>query len=79
MTDHEAVGRVLGVDQSRPIRNEPESECKPADVMDELFARHGKDFRKTIHDPQIAAEADPELIRKRSESFNQFVQAVVDL
>jgi pimeloyl-ACP methyl ester carboxylesterase len=34
-------------------------------VLDDLFARHGKDFRKTVHDPQIAAQAEPELIARR--------------
>jgi hypothetical protein len=74
--DSKALGQVLG----RQVRIEGNLEevCKPAELLRDIFAQHGKSFQKTRHDPQIARHADPGEIAKRSPSFRRFCQVVKD-
>jgi hypothetical protein len=74
--DSKALERVLGR-QARIERN-LEEECKPAELLENIFARHGKNFQKTVHDPQIAEHVRPEEIAKHSPSFRRFCQLVKD-
>jgi hypothetical protein len=74
--DSEALGQVLG----RQVRVEGNLEevCKPAELLRDIFAQHGKSFQKTRHDPRIARHADPEEIARHSSSFRRFCQLVKD-
>lgn len=74
--DSKALERVLGT-QVR-VERSLEEVCKPAELLRDIFAQHGKSFQKTRHDPQIARYADPEEIAQRSPSFRQFCQMVKD-
>jgi hypothetical protein len=74
--DSKALEQVLG----RQVRVEGNLEevCKPAELLRDTFAQHGKSFQKTRHDPQIACHADPEEIARHSSSFRRFCQLVKD-
>jgi hypothetical protein len=74
--DSKALGQVLG----RQVRvgGNLEEVCKPAELLRDIFAQHGKSFQKTRHDPQIARHADPEEIARHSSSFRRFCQLVKD-
>jgi len=74
--DSEALGRVLG--RQVRIRRNLEEVCKPAEFLADVFARHGKDFQKTRHDPLIAGYADPRKVAERSPSFQRFCEMVRD-
>lgn len=71
-----ALGQVLGSEVN--INRNLEEECKPEDLLGDLFEKHGKSFLKTRDDPQIAEHTDPEEITKRSPSFRQFCQLIKD-
>lgn len=75
--DSKALGQVLG----RQVRVEGNLEevCKPAELLRDIFAQHGKSFQKTRHDPQIARHADPEEIARHSSSFRRFCQLVKEV
>jgi hypothetical protein len=74
--DSKALEQVLG--RQVWIKQNPEEICKPAEFLEDIFARHGKTFQKTVHDPQIAGHAKPEEIAKHSPSFRRFCQLVKD-
>ncbi len=76
--DPEAVGKVVGADVPRHIPQDLEGVCKPADLLDQIFAKYGKDFRKTQHGPLIAGYADPAAIAHRNSSFRQCQEAIID-
>lgn len=76
--DAEAVGQVLRMDVSTHIPANLEHVCKPADLLAEIFEKCGRDFRKTLHDPEIAEHSDPEKIAHRNSSFQHFQNALLD-
>jgi len=75
--DSKALEKVLG----RQVRIERNLEevCKPAELLRDIFAQHGKSFQKARHDPQIARHADSGEIAQRSSSFRHFCQLVKDV
>ena len=76
--DTGAVGKVVGANVASYIPQDLEGVCKPADLLDQIFDKYGKDFRKTQHDPLIADYADPAAIARRNSSFRQFQEAITD-
>lgn len=74
--DSKALEQVLGRGAEVHLEQNLEEICKPAELLENIFARHRKNFQKTRHDPQIAEHADPEEIAKRSASFRRFCQLV---
>ncbi|MFQ5811628.1 MAG: DUF4276 family protein [Anaerolineae bacterium] len=76
--DPEAVRQVLGRGAEVRIDQNLEEICRPAELLEDIFAQHGKSFQKTRHDPQIARHADPAEIARHSSSFRRFCQLVKD-
>ena len=76
--DPEALRQVLGRGAEVRIEQNLEEICKPAELLEDIFARHGKDFQKTRHGPRIADHVDHREIAKRSSSFRRFCQLVKD-
>jgi hypothetical protein len=76
--DSKAVEQVLGRGAEVRIEQNLEEVCRPAELLRDLFAKRGKSFQKTRHDPQIARYADPEEIARHSSSFWRFCQLVKD-
>jgi hypothetical protein len=76
--DSKAVEQVLGRGAEVCIEQNLEEVCKPAELLRDIFAQHGKSFQKTRHDSQIARHADPEEIARHSSSFRRFCQLVKD-
>jgi hypothetical protein len=74
--DSKALERLLG--RQVQIKRNLEEECKPAEWLENLFARRGKNFQKTRDDPRIAEHVDPREIAKHSSSFRRFCQLVKD-
>jgi len=74
--DPEAVRQVLGRGAEVRIDQNLEEICRPAELLEDIFARHGKSFQKARHDPQIARYADPVEIAQHSSSFRRFCQLV---
>jgi len=78
-TDPEAVRRVLGRGAEVHIERSLEEICRPAELLEGIFAQHGKNFLKFRDDPLLAEHVNPEEIAKRSSSFRQFCQLVKDV
>jgi len=76
--DSKALEQVLGKGTEVRIEQNLEEICRPAELLEDIFAQHGKDFQKTKHDPQIACHADPVEIALHSSSFREFCQLVKD-
>jgi len=76
--DSKALKQVLGKGAEVHIEQNSEEMCRPVELLEDIFAHHGKNFQKTRHDPQIAEHADPEEIAKHSLSFRRFCQLVKD-
>jgi hypothetical protein len=76
--DSGALRQVLGRGAEVRIKQNLEEICRPAELLEDIFAQHGKSFQKTRHDPQIAHHADPEEIARHSSSFRRFRQLVKD-
>ena len=74
--DQKALEQVLGSEVS--ISRNLKEECKPDELLGDLFAKHGKSFQKTRHDPQIASHADSEEIACHSPSFRRFCRLIKD-
>ena len=76
--DSKALEQVLGIGAKLHIERNLEEICKPAELLEDVFVRYGKNFRKTVHDPWIAEHVDPKEIAKRCSSFQRFCQLVRD-
>ena len=81
--DINALEHVLGKDARISFRGNPENECRPAQLLDRLFeanrkGRKGK-FRKTVHNLQIAEQADPAAIAEKSPTFAYLVATLNNL
>jgi len=76
--DPEALKCVLGKGAHVRIEQDLEEVCKPAELLGDIFAQHGKKFLKARHDPLIAEHADPGRIAKRNSSFQRFSELVKD-
>ena len=76
--DSKALEQVLGRGAEVRIEQNLEEICKPAELLEDIFARHGKDFQKTRHGPRIADRVDHREIAKRSSSFRRFCQLLKD-
>jgi len=72
--DPRALEQVLGIQVC--VEQNLEEVCKPAELLEDIFAQHGKSFQKTRHGPQIARYADPVEIARHSSSFRRFCQLV---
>ena len=74
--DSKALAQVLG--RRVQIKRNPEEICKPAELLEDIFARHGKNFQKVRHDSKIAEHASPRRIAERNSSFQRFLELVKD-
>jgi hypothetical protein len=75
-SDREAVRRVLGAEPtSYP---EPESVCKPKELLATVFKKANKEFDYMRDDPRLAKEIDIERVCRSSPSFCEFRKAVED-
>ena len=71
LADEEAVGDYLR-SKVRGINN-PENECKPDKVLDDIFKKNGKDYLKGGEAPrEIAKRLSLESVIKRCPSFIKF-------
>jgi len=77
--DSEAVRQVLGRGAEVRIEQNLEEICRPAELLEGIFAQHGKNFLKFRDDPLLAEHVHPEEIAKRSSSFRRFCQLVKDV
>ncbi|MBM4465080.1 MAG: DUF4276 family protein [Chloroflexi bacterium] len=77
-TDSEAVRQVLGRGAEVRIERNLEEICKPSELLEDIFAQHGKNFLKARDDPLLAEYVDPEEIAEHSPSFRRFCQLVKD-
>lgn len=77
--DPEALRRVLGKGAEVHIEQNLEEICRPAELLEDIFAQHGKNFLKPRDDPLLAEHANPEEISKRNSSFRRFCQLVKDV
>lgn len=77
LRDLKAVKSILGTGAKLKGLPNPEDECRPAELMRRLFHIYGKqDFRKTVHNKEIAKQIDVRLLESRSATFRKFVAAL---
>jgi len=77
--DSEALRQVLGRGAEVRIEQNLEEICRPAELLEDIFAQHGKNFLKFRDDPLLAEHVNPEEIAKRCSSFQRFCQLVKDI
>jgi len=76
--DSEAVRQVLGRGAEVCIEQNLEETCRPAELLEDIFAQHGKSFLKTRDAPLLAEHVNPGEIARHSSSFRRFCQLVKD-
>lgn len=69
--DEDALRRVLGRQARINTRGNPEDHSRPAELMSRIFRENGKDFRKTVHNQQIAEFIKPGNILAKSPTFRR--------
>lgn len=74
--DRLAIARFLGLEESALHYKNPESEDRPADLMNKLFRQAGRDYIKMGNLPALAAKVDVGEIAKHSPTFREFHEAV---
>lgn len=77
-SDENALREVIEPSVSVTVPQNMETICRPAEWLDDVFAKNRKEFRKTQHDPEIANAMDYRRIAQRSPSFSDFQRAVED-
>ena len=69
----DAVKAVLGRNATVRIRGNPEDNPRPAKVLERVFRSNGKTFKKTVDNPKIAHQVNPEVIAQKSPTFRRLV------
>jgi hypothetical protein len=52
-------------------------ECRPENILKDVYRKHGREFIKSKDDLAIAAKANPTQIAKRCSSFRRFQQILL--
>jgi hypothetical protein len=74
--DRQALREVLGTDPTG--YPEPESVCKPKELLATVFKKANKEFDYMRDDPQLAQEIDIETLCRSSPSFCEFRKGIED-
>lgn len=77
--DSGALRQILGRGAEVRIEQNLEEICRPAELLEGIFAQHGKNFLKFRDDPRLAEHVNPKEIAKHSYSFHRFCQLVRDI
>ena len=67
--DADALKAVLGKNAKIRIRGNPENHPRPAQLMERLFRANGREFKKTVHNRQIAEHVTSQNIAEKSPTF----------
>ena len=67
---------VLGPRARVNVRGNPEHDPQPAEILRRIFRDNGRKFITTRHHPQIAEQATPSIIARRSPTFTAFMKSV---
>lgn len=78
MAAPQALSSYLQVSGGLSITQAMAFDCKPKEVLSEVFARVGRTFDYMRDDPAIAELADPDEMSKLSPSFAAFKQHLLD-
>lgn len=79
LADPDAIKETLGLRTSPAnIPGDLESRCDQVEILEELFRRNGKEYKKVRWAPTLASHADPSAIAARMSSFQEFVNALKD-
>ncbi len=75
LADEEAVAQAVGAVVNVPPS--PEAECRPKDVLRDLFRRHLKrSYVETVDGPRIARRVDVSQLTNRCPSFRYLVESI---
>jgi len=75
--DEEALRIILKTNKEIKIPGDLENECRPGNILQEVFHKHGRKFAKSKDDLAIAEHANPAQIAKRCNSFRKFQQILL--
>jgi len=76
--DREAVRHELGHNPRLPQYGNPENNCRPAELMAQIFRRNNREYNKATHPLRLAEAADPTTIAKSSPTFRAFQEALLE-
>ncbi len=76
--DEEALRMILKTKKEIKIPGNLENECRPGNILQEIFHKHGRKFIKSKDDLVIAELANPAQIAKRCGSFRKFQQILLN-
>ncbi|MGH7595769.1 MAG: DUF4276 family protein [bacterium] len=75
--DEKALRSILKTNKEIKIPGNLEMECRPGNILQEVFRKHGRKFLKSKDDLIIAEHADPARIAERCSSFRRFQQILL--
>lgn len=79
LADPNALKQTLGPDASLGnIPSDLESYCDQVRILEEIFGRNGRHYKKVRWAPAIAEHVDVNLIKTRMSSFRAFLDALTD-
>lgn len=76
LQDREAIIETLGRNSKLPQYGTPEENCRPAELLQELFEKNGRDYKKTVHASRLAERLNIETVARASQTFRTFQQAI---
>ncbi len=78
LSDPDCIKKYLGPRAKVNISPSASKECKPKEVMKDIFRKADKDYIHTLHNTEIAERANPERIMKSNKSFKKFYDVIKD-
>jgi hypothetical protein len=78
LSDSECIQEYLGSRVKVNIPPSASKECKPKDVMKDIFRKAGRSYLHTVHNAKIAELANPERMIKSNKSFKKFYDVIKD-
>lgn len=76
LQDKEAIQETIGRNSKLPQYGNPEENCRPAELLQEIFEKNGNDYKKTMHAPRLAERLNIETVARASQTFRTFQQAI---
>lgn len=78
LADPQSIKEYLGPRAKVNISASATSECRPKEVMSNIFNQAGKEFLYTRDNPRIAEKVNVNKLARRSKSFAEFMKRIKD-
>lgn len=76
LADPDAITGYLGSKKKVKVPDSATLDCRPKEILKNIFKKAGKDFLNTVADPRIAERVDSDKMAKRNKSFARFLEYI---